>query len=267
MQGAATQSMWGHRPGGVTGLTRRSEGSAGEWHSTYPVCRSAHSDNGPIFVGTADVEATGWSRNLQGLTQRDLPGPARAVGRRTKGRKPMVRQESEDCTVPKASGNRSRTRIARKTGGGKAVPVKEEGRQRKLNFVTAESPGGGGGGAEGKRDGDGSPSRVQKVAKAKSNLKGVGPARMEEVVERLEEAFEKVAANQGAPGPDRQSTGRVREHLPELLPVLRASLLDGSYRPGDIRRVWIPKGGGGAGGVGGPNVVDRMGREAVGGVL
>src|SRR4030042_931054 len=90
---------------------------------------------------------------------------------------------------------------------------------------------------------------------------------MEEVVERLEEAFEKAAANQAAPGPDRQSIERVREHLPELLPVLRASLLDGSYRPGDIRRVWIPKAGGGQRGVGGPNVVDRMGREAVGGVL
>ncbi|HXK36895.1 MAG TPA: group II intron reverse transcriptase/maturase [Candidatus Paceibacterota bacterium] len=179
----------------------------------------------------------------------------------------MVRQESEDCTVPKASGNRSRTRIARKTGGGKAVPVKEEGRQRKLNFVTAESPWVVGRGAEGKRDGDRSPSRVQKVAKAKSNLKGVGPARMEEVVERLEEAFEKVAANQGAPGPDRQSIERVREHLPELLPVLRASLLDGSYRPGDIRRVWIPKAGGGQRGLGIPNVVDRMVMEAVRRVL
>src|SRR4030042_2098065 len=86
---------------------------------------------------------------------------------------------------------------------------------------------------------------------------------MEEVVERLEEAFEKAAANQAAPGPDRQSSERVREHLPELLPGRRASLLDGSYRPGDIRRVWIPKAGGGQRGLGIPNVVDRMVMEAV----
>jgi len=68
-------------------------------------------------------------------------------------------------------------------------------------------------------------------------------ARIEEVVECLEEAFEKVAANHEAPGPDRQSTEYVREHLQELMPELRSGLLSGSYCPGDIRRVWIPKAG------------------------
>lgn len=91
----------------------------------------------------------------------------------------------------------------------------------------------------------------------------VGPARMEEVIERLEEAFEKVAANKGAPGPDRQSIEYVRKHIHELTGELRKSLQEGSYRPGDIRRVWIPKAGGGQRGLGIPNVVDRMVQEAV----
>ena len=104
---------------------------------------------------------------------------------------------------------------------------------------------------------------MQKAPKAKSKLKEVVPAEMEEVVERLEEAFSKVAANQGAPGPDRQGIEQVREHLTGLLPELRAALLDGSYRPGDVRRVWIPKAGGGQRGLGIPNVVDRMVQEAV----
>jgi group II intron reverse transcriptase/maturase len=86
---------------------------------------------------------------------------------------------------------------------------------------------------------------------------------MEEVVERLEEAFEKVATNQGAPGPDRQSVEYVREHLQDLMPKLRASMLKGSYRPGEIRRVWIPKAGGGQRGLGIPNVIDRMVQEAI----
>jgi group II intron reverse transcriptase/maturase len=88
---------------------------------------------------------------------------------------------------------------------------------------------------------------------------------MEEVVERLEEAFANVAANKGAPGPDRQTIEQVQQDLPMVLAKLRRSLLDGTYRPGEIRRVWIPKAGGKGQqrGLGIPNVVDRMVQEAV----
>jgi RNA-directed DNA polymerase len=177
----------------------------------------------------------------------------------------MARQESEDRVVPKSPGNRRATRKTRKHGGGKGVPVKEEGRQLKLTFAAAENSRRRE--AEGGRGGDRSPSRAHKVAKAKGKYRRVGPARMEEVVERLEEAFEKVAANRGSPGPDRQSIEQVQEHLTELLRELRASLLEESYQPGDIRRVWIPKAGGGQRGLGIPNVVDRIVQESVRAVL
>jgi group II intron reverse transcriptase/maturase len=49
--------------------------------------------------------------------------------------------------------------------------------------------------------------------------------------------------------------------------VLRRSLVDGSYRPGMIRRVWIPKPGGGQRGLGIPDVVDRWVQQAVHRVL
>lgn len=104
-------------------------------------------------------------------------------------------------------------------------------------------------------------ARAQRKTKAKD--RNAQTATMEEIVERLEEAFEAVAANKGAPGPDRQSIQRVREHLPELLPALSQALLEGAYQPGDIRRVWIPKAGGGQRGLGIPNVVDRMVQEAI----
>jgi RNA-directed DNA polymerase len=178
-----------------------------------------------------------------------------------KRRNPKTQQESESRIVPKVSGNRGVTQNTRRAGGGKAVPVKEMERQLQLNFVTAEN--GWRHAAESRRERDRSRSRLQKVPKTKGKRREVGPARMEEVVERLGEAFEKVAANGGAPGPDRQSIERVRECLQEVLPKLRAELLDGSYRPGDIRRVWIPKAGGGQRGLGIPNVVDRMVQEAV----
>jgi len=68
------------------------------------------------------------------------------------------------------------------------------------------------------------------------------------------------------PGPDGRSIDEVREHLAELLPVLRRRLVDGTYRPGMIRRVWIPKPGGQRG-LGIPDVVDRWVQQAVHRVL
>jgi retron-type reverse transcriptase len=68
----------------------------------------------------------------------------------------------------------------------------------------------------------------------------------------LEDAFQQVCRNQGAPGPDRQTIEQVREHWAQIKPVLQIALLNGSYQPGDIRRVWIPKSGGGLRGLGIP---------------
>jgi group II intron reverse transcriptase/maturase len=91
---------------------------------------------------------------------------------------------------------------------------------------------------------------------------------MEEVASEgnLRRAFEKVASNDGAPGPDRQSVKEVAKHLERLLPALKQALLSGSYQPGTIRRVWIPKPGGQRG-LGIPNVVDRLVQQAVHQVL
>jgi RNA-directed DNA polymerase len=86
---------------------------------------------------------------------------------------------------------------------------------------------------------------------------------MAAVIARLDQAFQKVASNKGAPGPDRKDVETVRAHWPEVRAELSRSLLDGSYQPGMIRRVWIPKGSGGQRGLGIPNVVDRVVQEAV----
>ena len=61
--------------------------------------------------------------------------------------------------------------------------------------------------------------------------------------------------------------GEVVEASWRILPVLRRELLSGRYRPGDVRRVWIPKPGGGQRGLGIPNVVDRWVQESVRQVL
>lgn len=83
----------------------------------------------------------------------------------------------------------------------------------------------------------------------------------------LSRALLNVARNKGAPGIDGQHVQEVVEHAPGILVELRKALLAGTYLPGDIRRVWIPKPGGGQRGLGIPNVVDRVVQQAVHQVL
>jgi group II intron reverse transcriptase/maturase len=114
---------------------------------------------------------------------------------------------------------------------------------------------------------DRSTARAKKAPKAKVKPRRACPATMEEVAERLDEALDKVAANKGAPGPDHRTVAQVREHWRTIRPKLEVELIAGIYQPGEIRRVWIPKAGGGERGLGIPNVVDRVVQEAIRTVL
>jgi len=179
----------------------------------------------------------------------------------------MARQKSEGRKVPQGRRKAVSTRRAEPREGGKALPVDEQIRQLGLPFGTAEV-------REAKAErfdggaGAGLPVAAPRAKpKPKGKEKTVVSARMEAVTEGLEEAFRKVASNKGAAGPDGRSIDEVRAHLGELVPQLGRDLLAGSYRPGDIRRVWLPKAGGGQRGLGIPNVVDRMVQEAVRAVL
>jgi RNA-directed DNA polymerase len=78
----------------------------------------------------------------------------------------------------------------------------------------------------------------------------------------MAQALLNVLRNKSAPGVDGRSVEQVVNEAPALLPGLQKSLLDGTYQPGDIRRVWIPKPGGGERGLGIPNVVDRWVQQA-----
>lgn len=197
------------------------------------------------------------------LTQGDLSGSAKAVARRTQERKAMARQKSERRIVPKGRRKPVPTREVESLGGGRAAPVDERTWQPGLRFETAEEPTAQAAGADAGAD-TGLPASVPRAApKSRRRERTTTSATMEEVCERLALAFQNVASNRGAPGPDRQSIEEVGEHLSELLPALHEALLRGTYEPGNIRRVWIPKSGGGQRGLGIPNVVDRVVQEAV----
>jgi hypothetical protein len=153
----------------------------------------------------------------------------------------MAQQKSEDCVVPQDRRKTVQTRGTERLGGGKAVPVNQQARQLRLRFGTAEK--------EASRDvppvGEAEPSVLGPATRAEPKpgrtKRWVVSATMEEVVRCLRGAFAKVASNRGAPGPDGRSIAEVREHLDGVLTQLSRHLLDGTYQPGDIRRVWIPK--------------------------
>ena len=167
----------------------------------------------------------------------------------------MRREESDGRVVP--DGRRKAVPTACTTRGGKATTASERAGQRDLFLETADSPQGA---VPGTETGRPAPSARYAVPKSRTTPGETLPAMtMEEVASdgNLIRAFGEVAQNRGAPGPDGRSIDEVRKHLGELLPGLRRTLLDGTYRPGMIRRVWIPKAGGGERGLGIPDVVDR----------
>jgi len=88
---------------------------------------------------------------------------------------------------------------------------------------------------------------------------------MEEVVERgnLLAALHRVQANKGSPGIDGMTTDALVAHLVGNWPELKARLLDGSYEPQPVRKVEIPKAGGGTRTLGIPTVVDRLVQQAI----
>jgi RNA-directed DNA polymerase len=155
-------------------------------------------------------------------------------------------------------------RVGSSPGGqGKAVPVEETAMQLGLPIATAENPRG----ATRRRTRDRLGVLRAGAPKAIGQTESAAPATMEEVAKQLTDALLKVASNKGAPGPDGQTIEALLEQWPRVLPGLQADLLAGTYRPGEIRRAYIPKPGGGQRGLGIPDVVDRVVCEAVRQVL
>jgi RNA-directed DNA polymerase len=92
---------------------------------------------------------------------------------------------------------------------------------------------------------------------------------MEEVLaaENLRRAWRRVKANRGAPGIDGMPIEDFAKFAREQWPTIRERLVDGSYRPQPVRRVMIPKPGGGERPLGIPTVMDRLIQQAIAQVL
>lgn len=88
---------------------------------------------------------------------------------------------------------------------------------------------------------------------------------MESVVERgnLIAALRKVERNGGSPGIDGMTVERLRDYLRVHWTEIKGELLRGEYKPKPVKRVEIPKPGGGKRFLGIPTVLDRFIQQAI----
>ena len=126
-------------------------------------------------------------------------------------------------------------------------------RPREIGGGTAEVPG------------------CERQASAVSNaIPSEGALRLlEEVLcrENLMAASARVVSNGGAPGVDGMSVEALMPYCREHWAAIREKLFQGTYRPQPVRRVTIPKPGGGRRHLGIPTVLDRMIQQALHQVL
>ena len=103
------------------------------------------------------------------------------------------------------------------------------------------------------------------ASKAASDLPDRNMQLMEAVVERdnLHAAFKQVVRNGGGPGIDGMTVQELSAYLKREWPKIRRQLLNGGYTPQPVKRVKIPKPGGGVRQLGIPTVVDRFIQQAV----
>ena len=88
---------------------------------------------------------------------------------------------------------------------------------------------------------------------------------MEEMVERQNvlAALKRVRRNKGSPGIDGMTVDELVPHLVGNWPEIRARLLDGTYEPSAVKKVEIPKPGGGTRMLGIPTALDRLVQQCI----
>jgi len=108
-------------------------------------------------------------------------------------------------------------------------------------------------------------SAGQRLTVAKESSYPEAMLLMEQVVgrENLLDALKRVESNKGAPGVDGLEVKDLRMYLGQHWQSIKAELLAGKYKPQPVRRVDIPKPGGGTRMLGIPTATDRFIQQAV----
>ena len=81
--------------------------------------------------------------------------------------------------------------------------------------------------------------------------------------ENLNEALERVIANKGASGVDKMTINQLKPYFNEHKKEIVSSIVNKTYKPQPVRRVYIPKSNGKLRPLGIPSVVDRVIQQAI----
>ena len=81
--------------------------------------------------------------------------------------------------------------------------------------------------------------------------------------ENLNEALERVIANKGASGVDKMTINQLKPYFIEHKKEIISSIMNKTYKPQPVRRVYIPKSNGKIRPLGIPSVVDRVIQQAI----
>ena len=108
-------------------------------------------------------------------------------------------------------------------------------------------------------------SRLDEAEHSPRPTNDTGPGLLNAVLarENLLRALKQVRSNKGAAGVDGLDIDQTASMLRTAWPAIRDSLLKGTYRPSPVRRVMIPKPGGGERELGIPTVQDRLIQQAL----
>jgi group II intron reverse transcriptase/maturase len=102
-------------------------------------------------------------------------------------------------------------------------------------------------------------------ARPRNEASNTGQGLLEAILarENMQRAWKRVKANKGSAGVDGLGIVETEEYLMENWPKIREKLLEGIYRPQAVKRVLIPKPGGGERELGIPTVTDRLIQQAM----
>jgi RNA-directed DNA polymerase len=112
---------------------------------------------------------------------------------------------------------------------------------------------------------EGTPAARQADTARNEHARDPIPVTLEKVLSRenMWRAYERVVGNAGAPGVDGVTVAELKPLLQTRWEAIRKELLDGTYKPSPVRKVEIPKPGGGLRTLGIPTVVDRLIQQAL----